>query len=257
MAEVFETLITDTADTVISIVGAGGKTSLMFLLAQAFQKQKLHVISTTTTRILKPTNQQTHGVFLFEDDDFYNRLNACLHLHHHATVAQSIVSEGDKLRGMRCADVDQLLQHSFAKRIIIEADGARQLAFKAPGENEPVVPETTDVYVSVFGLDSIGKPLDDTNVFRAELVSSRTGLQMGKRITPLAVAKLAIHPKGFLKYCPDKARSYIFFNKMDIPDGRKKAIEVMKTAQDIAGKQPDFWICGSIRDNTCAIINDL
>lgn len=153
--------------------------------------------------------------------------------------------------------MEHVFDQSSAKRMIIEADGARQLPLKTPGENEPVVPEMTDVYISVIGLDCIGKSLKEENVFRAGLVSSRTGLRMGAEITPLTVAKLAIHPKGLLKGCPKKARSYIFMNKTDIPGGKEKALSVIEAARNLAGKKPDFWISGSIKIMNARATKDL
>ena len=253
MEEIFDTLMSET-DQVISIVGGGGKTSLMFLLAHAFQAKGLNVISTTTTRILNPTPRQTGEIVLFNDDNFYEKLNNCLKLHNHVTVARRLLPGGDKLEGIPCSKVVQMLKQSTAERILVEADGARQLPFKAPGDNEPVVPEETDVFISVVGLDIIGKSLDDANVFRAGLVSSRTGLQMGAEITPLTVAQLAVHPKGLLKACPKRARSYIFLNQIDIPGGRQKALSVIKKAQKLAGRTPDFWVSASIRGNVCETV---
>ena len=254
MATIFETLIRET-DKVISIVGGGGKTSLMFLLAHTFQQKGFKVISTTTTRILKPLPQQTGGVVLFSCDDFQDKLQYCLKRYGHATVAHHLLPSGNKLQGVNCEQVEHILEQSLANRMLVEADGARQLSFKAPGDNEPVVPQITDVFISVLGLDIIGKPLDDANVFRAALVSSRTELRMGSEITPLTVAKLASHPKGLLKGCPKKARSYIFLNKTDIPGGNEKALSVIEAARNFEGKKPDFWISGSIRKNECKSYN--
>ena len=254
MATFFDTLIRET-DKVISIVGAGGKTSLMFLLAHDFQQKGFRVISTTTTRILKPTAQQTSGVVLFNHDNFHRKLEDCLNRYGHATVAQHLLASGDKLQGLSCTDLEQVFAQSSAERMIIEADGARKLSFKAPSDNEPVMPKTTDLFISVVGLDIIGKPLEETNVFRAELVSSRTGLQTGDEITPLTVAKLAVHPKGLLKGCPKKAGSYIFLNKTDIPGGRDKALAVIEAAQNLEGIKPNFWVSGSLRKQCCYQIN--
>lgn len=252
MADIFNSLIRET-DRVITIVGGGGKTALMFLLAHAFLKKKSTVITTTTTRILKPASGQTGGVILLDDDSFYKKLEHCLKYHGHATVAQTDLPD-DKLGGIHCNDVEQILKQSSAERILIEADGARQLPFKAAGDNEPVVPEITDIFVSVVGLDAIGHSLDDTNVFRAELVSSRTGLQMGAEITPLTVARLAVHPEGLLKGCPKKARSYIFLNKMDIQDGKEKALSVIEIAQKLEGRIADFWTAGSVKKNDISLL---
>ena len=250
MAEIFNTLIRET-DKVISIVGGGGKTSLMFLLAHAFQKKGLKVVTTTTTRILKPTSQQTGGVVFVDRDDFHDKLEDCLTLYGHATVAQQLLPSGDKLQGIGCTEVEQIFNQSSVERMIIEADGARQLSFKAPGDKEPVVPQITDVFISVVGLDIIGKSLEDANVFRARLVSERTGLAMGAKIKPLTVAQLAVHSKGLVKGCPKKARSYLFLNKTDIPSGKEKAHSVIEESQKLEGRKPDFWLSASIRENVC------
>ncbi|HIP40138.1 MAG TPA: putative selenium-dependent hydroxylase accessory protein YqeC [Desulfocapsa sulfexigens] len=250
MADIFKSLIRAN-DRVISIVGGGGKTSLMFQLAHAFQQKGVKVISTTTTRILRPTPQQTSGVVLYDQDNFNDQLQKCLNRHGHATVAQRLLPTGDKLEGISCSQVEELLDHSPAQRIVIEADGARQLSFKAPGDNEPVVPKITDVFISVVGLDIIGKALTDDNVFRAELVSERTGLNMGDEITPRAIARLALHPEGLLKGCPENARSYILLNKTDIPGGREEALSVITAAKYCEGKKPDCWIGASIRKDLC------
>ena len=250
MAAIFSTLIRE-SDKVISIVGGGGKTSLMFLLAHAFQEKGFKVVSCTTTRILIPTARQTGGIILFSCDNFYDNLQNCLQKYDHATVAHHLLPSGNKLQGLTCSQVEQILDQSSAERMVIEADGARQLSFKAPGDNEPIVPEITDVFICVVGLDIIGKTLEDANVFRAELVSSRTGLQPGAKITPLTIAKLAVHSKGFLKGCPAKARSYIFLNKTDIPGGRDKALSVIEAAKKLEGRKPNYWVSASLRENVC------
>lgn len=248
MSGIFDTLVRDT-DKVVSIVGGGGKTSLMFLLAHAFQGKGQKVVTTTTTRILIPTKQQSANIVLFADDVFEDKLQDCLDLHGHATVAHHLLPEGNKLKGISCTQIEQINDFTFVDRIVIEADGARQLSFKAAGDNEPVVPKNTDLFISVVGLDIIGKSLDDENVFRAELVSSRTGLGIGEKITALTVAKLAVHPQGLLEGCPDKARSCIVLNKVDIRDGKQKALSVIEAAGNLAGIQPDSWISTSISSN--------
>ena len=164
-------------------------------------------------------------------------------------MAHHFLPEGNKLKGINCSQIEQICDYTFVDRIVIEADGARQLSFKAAGNNEPVIPPNTDLFVSVVGLDIIGKALNDENVFRAELVSSRTGLEMGERITALTLAKLAVHSQGLLKGCPSNARSCIVLNKIDIPDGKEKALSVIEAARNLAGRQPDSWISTSINSN--------
>ncbi len=251
MKKIFESIIKEN-DRVIAIVGAGGKTSLMFLLAHAFQKNSKKVITTTTTRILHPASNQSPQIILFKEPDFFDRLERNLERHFHVTVADTILPK-NKLAGLSCDELQRIFARSSADRLIIEADGARGLSLKAPGENEPVVPKWVDVFISMVGLDCLGKPLTEKNVFRPEKVAAITGLHMGNKITPAAVATLAAHPEGLLKGCPKGARSCIFLNKTDIPDGMEMAKQALGASQRHGRVQPDVWTAGSIKQNILVV----
>jgi probable selenium-dependent hydroxylase accessory protein YqeC len=248
MKTIFETLVRE-SDRVIAITGAGGKTSLMFLLAHGFQEKREKVITTTTTRILHPARHQSPQVVLFKEPDFFEQLERNLEKHFHVTIADCLRPE-NKLAGLSCDQLQQIFAQSSAERLIIEADGARCLPLKAPGENEPVVPEWTDIFISMIGLDCLGKPLTEDNVFHPEKVAAITGLHIGDKITPAAVATLAPPPRGLLKGCPKQARSCIFLNKTDIVNGLTEAEQVIQSAKQQRGRQPGFWAAGSITQNT-------
>ncbi len=250
MKTIFETIIKD-SDRVIAIAGAGGKTSLMFLLAQGFQKDGEKVITTTTTRILMPTIRQSKNIVLFHEKKFSAHLVTALDHDGHATIANRPLP-GNKLEGLSPGRLEIILYRSPAKRMIIEADGARGLSLKAPGEHEPVVPEWTDVFICMAGIDIIGKPLLDTTVFRAKRFATLTKTAIGTTITPKAVARLAVHPQGMLKGCPQRARSYIFFNKTDISESPDIPQRIIEAAKILEGKKPDLWIYGSIEQNRCS-----
>lgn len=247
MPQATEMLIRE-SDRLISIVGGGGKTSLMFCLAHAMQQKGIKVVSTTTTRILVPEPEQSLDVVLLDGPGFEKKLKASLDRYGHVTVAQQLSPDGKKLQGLSCNQVETILEYPFVERMIVEADGARQLSFKAPGDTEPVVPQITDVFIGVVGLDIIDKLLEDANVFRAGLVSSLTGLEMGAEITPLIVAKLLVHSKGLFKGCPESVRSVLLLNKSDISGGRQKALSVMEAVGKLEGKKPDCWVSGSTRE---------
>jgi probable selenium-dependent hydroxylase accessory protein YqeC len=251
MNTIFETIIRD-KDRVVAITGAGGKTSLMFLLASAFRQKGEKVVTTTTTRILHPAASQSPKVILFEQPDFFEQLERNLDKYHHVTVASRLLPE-NKLSGLSCDKLRQILARSSANRLMIEADGARCLPLKAPGDKEPVVPEWTDVFISMVGLDCLGTPLTVNNVFRAEKVAAITGLQIGNTITPAAVARLAVHPQGLLKGCPKTARSYIFLNKTDSTNGQLMAEQVIQAARREQRGQPNYWAAGSILQNTLVV----
>ena len=77
------------AREVISLVGAGRKTTLMFRLAKELVQNGKKVVTTTTTKILEPTSGETGFLFINQDEekikDFVGRH---LNLYHHITIAQ-------------------------------------------------------------------------------------------------------------------------------------------------------------------------
>jgi len=251
MPDLYPTLV-GPEDRVIAIVGAGGKTSLMFFLARSFSDRHPNIITTTTTRIRMPTRSQSSGVVLFSADDFPARLERILAHHSHATVANRLLPD-DKLEGLSPELLEEILAGSSAAHMIIEADGARGLSLKAPGESEPVVPEWADVCIAVAGLDCIGHPLTKLHVFRPEKVAAITGLAPGETITPAALARLAVHPRGMLKGCPAASRNLIFFNKTENQPDQRLAEKIIAIADTLPGNKPDAWAYGSIHNNTCTI----
>ncbi|MBW2409536.1 MAG: hypothetical protein JRF72_07020, partial [Deltaproteobacteria bacterium] len=54
---------------VVSLVGAGGKTSLMFRLAHEISEAGDSVLTTTTTKILNPPPQQSSNLIISDQID--------------------------------------------------------------------------------------------------------------------------------------------------------------------------------------------
>ncbi len=239
-------------EEIIAIVGAGGKTSLMFALAHGLHERGERVITTTTTRIRVPDQQQSENLVLRADAGYRDLLEDGLARTGLVTLAEQRLP-GDKLQGIDCATLEEIFTGSSADRLIIEADGARTLSLKAPGECEPVVPTSTDLFIAIIGLDCLGQPLTEEYAFRPKLVASLTGQKMGSTITTETVAKMAVHPNGMLKGCSHRARSVLFLNKTDIPQGREKALEIIRFARNMAGKRPDAWLFGSLEKNHCTL----
>ena len=79
------------AGGVISLVGAGGKTSLMFRLAQELSAEGATVLTTTTTRIFMPAEEQSRCVILADTaETILERAAQKLNEHRHITAAAGL-----------------------------------------------------------------------------------------------------------------------------------------------------------------------
>src|SRR4030042_6313460 len=69
------------AKEVISLVGAGGKTTLMFRLAKELLLAGKRVVTTTTTKILEPSSEETRCLYVHSDEEKLKQL-ALQHITH-------------------------------------------------------------------------------------------------------------------------------------------------------------------------------
>jgi len=209
------------AKEVISLVGAGGKTTLMFRLARELALSGKSVVTTTTTKIFEPTAKETNFLFVDpEEGKIKDFVRTHLDQYHHITVAQGRI-ESRKLRGISPNLVKELWSLPGVDTIIAEADGAAGRTIKAPREGEPVIPSNTTLVVAILGVDGMEMKLNEENVFQPERVSKITGISIGERMTDEGMAILMTHPEGIFKGAPSSSRVVAFLNKVDIPNGTK------------------------------------
>ncbi len=233
---------------VISLVGAGGKTTLMFRLAREIFLSGKRVVTTTTTKILEPKSEETN--FLFVDPDERKIADFILgHLHQygHVTVARERLGSG-KLNGVSADLVNELWRFEKIDAIIVEADGAAGRPVKAPRNWEPVIPSSTTLVVAILGVDGVGKELNEENVFQPNLVSKMTGIPVGEKLTDEAMAVLAVHPEGIFKGAPPSSRVVAFLNKVDISDGLSKATGIAKKIMEKKHPRIERVVLGELKN---------
>ncbi|NLI12751.1 selenium cofactor biosynthesis protein YqeC [Pelotomaculum propionicicum] len=196
---------------IISIVGGGGKTSLMFRLAKEISVQ-YNVIITTTTKIFMPSPEEFPLVLLGEGEAAEHNLACYLRSGLKPVVGSGLLSN-NKLKGITPEQVS-LLQY-YANYTLVEADGSKGCSLKGHLNYEPVIPGETTLLVVVVGADIIGKTLDSRHVHRPEIVARRTGRTIGSKIDAELVAELITHPEELLRDTPPGARIVVFINKAD------------------------------------------
>ena len=218
---------------VISLVGAGGKTSLMFKLAHELAMAGETVLSTTTTKIYRPSAEQsTQLVLAGSVSRILEEARRLLDTKPHITAAAEYLHDVGKLRGFPPQIVEEIWCSDLFKWIIIEADGAAGKPLKAPAEHEPVIPGCTTWMVAMVGLNGVGKPLTAKWVFRPEKYAHLAGLDPGAEISEAAVKAVLFHENGGFKNAPAKAARLFFCNQADTPEnlatGRRVARMILK-----------------------------
>ncbi|MCP4670807.1 MAG: putative selenium-dependent hydroxylase accessory protein YqeC [Desulfobacula sp.] len=201
---------------VISIIGAGGKTSLMFQLARELSKLKNRVLTTTTTKIFMPKPLQSPDTIIENSvDKLIQRAKINLKNFSHFSAGKKYDPVSKKLIGFSTHTINQLWKTCLFDWIIVEADGAKQRSHKASGSHEPVIPKDTTHLILVTGLDAVGKTLDDHSVHRPEIFSNNTGTGMGDVIDEQSIAASIDFEikKAESLCCP--AFNFILLNKAD------------------------------------------
>lgn len=203
-------------EKIISLIGAGGKTTTLFCLGNELYEQGQKVLVTTTTKIFKPTKPHVHKLFLTEDLEALREALA-------AITEPSIVAAGHKfddagkLTGLPPDWFESLKRWEDIDWVLIEADGAASRHFKVPAEHEPVVPDQCDVTIWVMSVKVFGQPLRSDWVHRAERAAALLAVEVGITVTQDCILRLVENPQGCLKGAPPKSRKVALINQADSP----------------------------------------
>ncbi len=211
---------------VLAIVGGGGKTSLLFRLAQELVARGGRVVTATTTRITlgqverAPAHLRVPGGAPLPAAAIARALDA----HSHVMLVGDETLLNGKQAGVEAGLIDALAAQAATLgvgAILVEGDGSRTLPVKAPGAHEPVVAPSTTLLLPVLGMEAVGAPLDEAHAHRPERLRALLGLEAAPngpgapRLTPAQAARLLLHPDGGAKGLPPGARLLPVLNKAD------------------------------------------
>jgi probable selenium-dependent hydroxylase accessory protein YqeC len=185
----------------IALVGGGGKSTLLHALGRQLSGS---LILTTTTK-MGHDQHEGHRVLVAPTPE------AAV-----AAAREAPVVVWSRIRGQSAIGVDPSDCDAWVDGvdyIVVEADGARRKPFKAPRAQEPVVPSTTSLMVSVIGADALGYPIDE-RCHRPLIVAERVGCEPDDTLTPLRAAAVILHPDAALLVKPDVARLAVVVTKV-------------------------------------------
>jgi probable selenium-dependent hydroxylase accessory protein YqeC len=198
----------------VSLIGAGGKTTTLFRLAKELRAEDRKVLVTTTTKIFKPTKPHVDRLFLVQEPEAL--LAATSKIPRPEIIAAGYdVDEEGKLIGAPAKWLDFFASSRQFDAILVEADGAASRLFKVPSEVEPVVPESCDLAVWVMAIKVLGKPLHAKWIHRAERAISLIGASTETLVTKDHIIELVNNPAGCLKGVPSQSRRIALLNQAD------------------------------------------
>lgn len=224
----------------IFLIGAGGKTTLLFALARHLVRAGRKVVTTTSTKLFRPGPEESPRVIVEpEADRLAARLPAEFDATRHLTVARAALDAGRKLGGFGADELDRLIAApTGAEAWVVEADGAAGRSLKAHNDTEPVIARAADLVIAVVGVDCLGRPLDDRFVHRAARFAELTGRPAGAPIRCADVAAILFHPEGYLRAVPARAGVAVFVSKVRSAAERQAAAELARVlvAADADGR---------------------
>lgn len=161
-----------------SFVGAGGKTTGIFCLAEYLLRQGLRVLVTTTTHMAKPENP----AFLPGDSE----VEIVKRLEQDRFVIGGVPISDKKIKGISKETLMGVKE--AADVILIEADGSARLPFKVPAMHEPVIVPETDRILVTMGLTALGRPVAEV-CHRKEIFCELTGREQNSLLDENGMAE--------------------------------------------------------------------
>ena len=235
------------AHPLITIVGAGGKTTTMYSLASELAYRGKRVITTTTTQIFYPEPDETDTLIVTsETHTLLKTIDEAWQKYRRLTVAGAVLRT-EKLAGLQPEQPYELLLKSGADVVIVEADGARHRMIKAPAEHEPVIPLQTNVALLMISAEAINQPLSDRIAHRPEQVATVTGINVGDVLSPAVIARLITSEQGALKHIPETASVYLLFthasifHKETIRELASQLLSSSRLTGVLCSEQPGVW----------------
>lgn len=209
----------------IGAIGAGGKTTLLKRLASEYQALGQKSVITTTTHM----SQEDSPQFLMDPT-----LEEILEIREReGFVLAGRKAANGKIKGLSPELLEEILK--LPCPILIEADGARRLPVKIPGEQEPVLLPQITCVLSVYGLDGVGGRIREV-CFRTEQMAQFLHKDPEDRLEARDVALLALSSRAGRKGLLDSSQYVVVLNKADTEERRELALDIGSYMQEILQK---------------------
>jgi len=220
--------------SIVAVVGCGGKTSLIELMADRLRKKKVMV--STTTKMFPPKMKDiVLCETLWQCEEHEPRTGIqCMGLMNGAS---------GKLEALPEAFLAALQpRYEIA---LLEADGSRGLPCKGWLANEPVVPDYCTHTVGLITMGALGKPAGENTVHRLPEFFALTGVGEGETITAAALEAMVCDSKGMFKN--SAGQRYVLVNQVEDDATAAAALSFLRTIKEKYPARFEKLFFGSVR----------
>lgn len=192
-------------DSIVTVVGAGGKTSLINYLAN-YYKDSYSILLTTTTKIFPPKEKFYDSLLMLKD-----KYKVITPKKNGVVVCGSHINNEEKIVGLEFNDLDKLIPKFDL--VLIEGDGSKMKKIKGWRNNEPVVHPKTLKVIGVLDITAYDMDINEENIHRLEELKKITPINQNRKITIENLYDIVLSENGIFKN--SIGEKMLFINKVE------------------------------------------
>lgn len=223
---------------IMTVVGAGGKTSFVNYFANYYRKQA-KVLLTTTTKMYLPQKEIYNDIFMLDADENITFPNQC-----GVTVCGKRINKENKIIGLDFEDLNSIVDNF--ELVLIEGDGSKKKKLKGWNNTEPVVCKRTTITIGILDITSYNMDINEENIHRLDEFINITKSCKGK-VSIYDLKNIILNPKGLFKN--SKGKKILFINKVENNEYEELAKDVISLINKEEHDIGTFY--GSIKQGYC------
>ena len=243
---------------IITIVGAGGKTSLMFS-ASSLLRKNYKVLVTTTTNIYVP-EEKFYDEMIMLSDGKYNKISKenenCNNKKYDnekyhdiaknnkngVYVIGNYIVNNSKVKGLTFEQLDKITP--YFDIVIIEGDGSKEKCLKGWNDTEPVIYPKTTKTIGVVDIASIGMDINEDNIHRLDRFLDIINDKTSDKVKVEHLKNVVLSKSGLFKMSIGK--KILFVNKVENIENKEHTLQLIKHIKNENTSYIDKFIYGSI-----------
>lgn len=214
---------------IVSIVGVGGKSTLITYLGETLGGKTLLMPS---TKMYRPKTSWSL------------QLNKKIEWQEAYEIDETVITAGQEIQE-KLIGINPFVFNGSYDHLLIEADGSKGMSLKGWRSDEPLVIKETTLTIGIIDISALGMPINVSTIHRLPLFKDLT--QTTERVSLENLVDIIGHPKGLFK--DSCGKRVLFINKVESHKSTKDALKLCKLLE-LAGLYPflNQVIIGSIHN---------